>query len=113
MFILKSLNKKKEFDKVFSRGRSVYSKEMGIKILENQTEQIRLAIMVGTKVSKKAVERNKFKRAIKEAIRNKKDFFNKGYDLVVIAFPAIKDLDTKNITKDIEKKLKQLKIIKN
>jgi len=77
-----SLRRKKDFDQVFKSGQSFYNHLFIIKSLENNLNINRLGIIIGLKVSKKAVIRNKIKRQIREIFRkyikenplNSKDF---------------------------------------
>ena len=91
------IRKDKEFDRVFKAGQSFYGKELGIKLAKNDLSISRFGILINTKVSKKAVVRNKIKRQLRAIIeRNIIDISN-GYDLVIIVFPQILDKKFKEI----------------
>jgi ribonuclease P protein component len=85
----KRLTKDKDFDNVFKRGRSAYSQILGVKIEKNDLSYNRFGVLVGTKVSKKAVDRNKIKRRIRAIIHNEEPFLKTGYDCVFIVLPLI------------------------
>jgi ribonuclease P protein component len=93
------LTQKKDFDRVFKKGRGIKSNSLFLKILENNKECTRIGIIVSKKVSKKAVERNKIKRRIREIIR--KIDFCKGFDIILITYPNIKEKDFKGISEEI------------
>ncbi|MFA6989293.1 MAG: ribonuclease P protein component [Candidatus Gastranaerophilaceae bacterium] len=105
------ISKKKDFDNIFSKGKSFYSEFLGIKSLKNSTGQNRLAIIISTKISKKAAERNKIRRKIREAIRNEKEKMKKGHDIVVITLRLILKTNSAQIKEEIIKGLKRLKIL--
>lgn len=80
-----SLSKKKDFDLVFKAGRSCFDKIIGLKVTPNELNRHRLGIIISSKVSKKAVERNLLKRRLKEIIKKELSDLPGGYDLVLIA----------------------------
>ena len=100
---------KNDFDRVFKHGLSFYNKKIGVKFLENNSDFSRLGIIVSNKVSKKAVERNRLKRIIRDFFYSKITEIQPKKDFVVIILPGI----DKN--KDELEKLLQLifKKIKN
>jgi len=81
------LTKDKEFANVFKNGRSSYDKIMGVKAVATELNYNRFGIMISNKVSKKAVERNKIKRQIREAIKAQVNKMKPGRDIVIIVFP--------------------------
>lgn len=106
------LTKDKDFDNVFKNGKSSYDKFLGVKVTENTFENSRVGILVSTKVSKKAVDRNKIKRQIREILENYLDGFDRNYDIVVITLPSLLGRDFKQIQNSIIFNLKKLKILK-
>ncbi|MEK7203316.1 MAG: ribonuclease P protein component [Patescibacteria group bacterium] len=107
-----SLTKDKDFDQVFKRGRSCYCQTIGLKIIANKIGQNRLGIIISRKVSKKAVDRNKLKRRIKEIIRLLIDKLLVGYDILVITLPGAKEKTYQEISKILEQGLNKLKMLK-
>ena len=55
------LKKKKDFERIYKKGRGFKGDSLFLKILENKEELTRIGIVVSKKVSKKAVQRNKLK----------------------------------------------------
>lgn len=100
----------KEFDRVFKAGQSFYGKEIGLKIAKNDLAASRFGILINTKVSKKAVVRNKIKRQIRAIIEANLGDIAGGHDLVVIVFPQILDKNFKEIEKTLLSGFKKLKI---
>ncbi len=110
------LTKDKEFDKAFNPpaggGKSSYDKTIGIKIISNELDHNRFGILVGIKVSKKAVERNKIKRQIREIVRLELNKLKHGYDCVIMALSPILDKQYKDIEKSIKNHFVRLKLYK-
>lgn len=102
------LTKKKDFDAVWQKGRSSFDKIIGIKILANGLKKNRFGIMVGLKVSKLAVERNKIKRRIREIIRSKEVVLRTGFDIAITAMPAARRLKFDGLRDSLIFNLKRL-----
>jgi len=101
--------KQKEVEAVFKRGQSSFDNIIGIKRLKNNKDINRFVVVVSTKVSKKAVERNKIKRRISEICRVHYKEFGKGSDFFILALPAIINKKYQEIDSSILKHLKKLK----
>lgn len=106
------LTKTKEFDNVWKKGRSSFDKTLGIKSIKNDLGINRFGVLVNTKVSKKAVVRNKIKRRIREAVKERFDELAKSFDMTIIALPESKEKTLKEIRASVEINLKRLKILK-
>jgi len=81
------LTKKRDFQRVYSSGRSFFSSSLRLKILPNQLDSIRVAVVVSTKVSKKATKRNRLKRQLLEIVRLNLKKLLPGVDVVISAQP--------------------------
>ncbi|MFH0776723.1 MAG: ribonuclease P protein component [Patescibacteria group bacterium] len=79
------LRKKAEIDLVFRRGRSIGLSEFAFRFLPNSLPNSRVAVLVGTKLSKKAVGRNRIRRRLREVVRLNFAQIPVGLDLLVIA----------------------------
>lgn len=106
------LTKEKDFKNIYKNGKSSYTGSLGVKIAVNNLLINRYGILVGTKISKKAVIRNKIKRQIKEIIRLQEEKVKKGYDIVVITLPGIRENKYEQIEEQIFKNLKKLRLYK-
>ena len=106
------LVKQKDFEKVFKQGRAFYSKLLGVKIIINQREFNRFGIVVSTKVSKKATERNKLKRQIRQAARELLKNLKSGFDIVIIVLPGFLNSEYKIVKGELEIIFKKLKFFK-
>lgn len=90
---------KKDFEKVFQKGVYVKKGPISLKFSDNNLDYSRFSVIVGKKISKKAVLRNKLKRKIKEIIRKNIDYIKKGKDIIIFPSTYLKDLDYYNLEK--------------
>lgn len=102
------LTKDKDFDNVFQNGKSSYDKIIGVKAAVNQQKNSRFGILVSTKVSKKAVERNAVKRKIREALKLRIVKIAESYDIVIVTFPCILGKSYEDIKQSVKKHFKKL-----
>ncbi len=104
------LSKEKDFEKVFKRGRANYTGQIGVKTIANQFRHNRFGIIVSAKVSKKATERNRIKRRIRQALRQLDKKLIGGYDVVIIALPGLLNLDYQAVKGGLERVFIKLKL---
>jgi ribonuclease P protein component len=107
------LLKKKDFDAVWQRGRSSFDKILGIKVLANGRELNRFGVLAGLKFSKKAVERNKVKRRLRELIRHESPLLNDGFDIILTVLPAARSSKFAELQRSLHYNLRKLRIIKS
>ena len=103
------LTKRKDFERVYKKGRGIKADSLFLKILENEQEATRIGIVISKKVSKRAVIRNKIKRRIREIV--KKNNFLPGFDLVIITYPQIKEKDFHQLEIEINQLFKKAKCL--
>ena len=104
------LSKKKDFDKVFKKGKSSFDGLLGVKMLKNEQEFTRFGIIVSSKVSKKAVIRNKIKRRIRNIIAKNYNSGAAAKNVVIISLPKILGKKYNEIEKSLGAHFKKLKI---
>ena len=102
------LKKKKDFEAVFKKGKAVRSVFLFVRYLGNNLGFPRIAFVVSSKVSKKAVVRNRFRRIIAEAVsKNLKDI--QSADIIVIADRKIKEASKDEIVHDTDNIFNKIK----
>ncbi len=126
------LTKVRDFNLVLKHGYWINNQFLSLKVLEldkNQAyfppkedvdkfkKQLKLAVNVGLKVSKKAVIRNRAKRQITEILREimTGDGFGRikeGYFLFFVAKPNIKEKSFAEISEEVKLLLKRAKVVK-
>jgi len=79
------LRKKQEVATVFKRGKSFSSPEITLRFLPNSLPNSRIAVLVGVKLDKRAVVRNRIKRRLREVARLNFSSIPSGLDLLIIA----------------------------
>lgn len=98
------LSKNKDFEKVFKEGKKLWINQLLLLIYKpNNLNYRRLGIIVSKKI-KKAVQRNKVKRWLREFYRKNKDLFPQKCDMIIIAHPNL--INYKNF-REISLKLKE------
>ena len=105
------LKKKKDFAKVYKKGKGFTQDFLFLKAITNGLEESRIGIVVSTKVAKKATERNLIKRRLREIVRRKLKEIKPGLDIVIITLKGInKETSFQAIEETINKLLLKSKI---
>lgn len=102
------IKKKKDFDLIFKKGKSFKTSLLVLKILKNELNENRVGFIISSKVSKKAVLRNKIRRRLSELFK-KEEINLKGFDFIFIGLPGLEKVDyseTKEILQTLLKKNK-------
>jgi len=102
------LTKKKDFEAVFKKGKSVKNGFLVFKILNNSLLKNRFGFIVSKKVSNKATIRNKVKRRLRAIISKELDDI-KGYrDMVIITLPGIEKKEFSELQENIHTIFKKI-----
>ena len=109
---LNRLKRKKDFARIFKKGRGFKEECLFLKVLPSGANQSRFGIIVSQKISKKASERNKIRRRIRAAIFKKLTALEGSFDAVIVAIPGIAKKDFTAIEKMITELFKKARIIK-
>ncbi len=84
------LRNDKDIAKVLKSKAGAFDNACGVKVVKNGLELSRFAVVVGTKVSKKAVDRNRIRRHYQEIIRLSLSQIKPGFDVLLLtAKPAL------------------------
>lgn len=105
------LNKSKDIQNTSARGRSFFSPNFVIKFKATPENPTRVAVVVSNYVSKKAVDRNRIKRIIRETIRPDLGKLKLG-DYVIIVRPKAKVSDENIVKTGLPELLRSLKLLK-
>ncbi len=104
------LSKSADVKKTTARGRSFFNKYFVIKSVP-QNDEKKFTVVVSTKISKKAVERNRIKRIVREELRKNIDNIKTGSYVFLIKPLALK-IESKELRSELFKSLTIAKIIK-
>lgn len=124
------LTKVRDFNLLLRKGYWVRGEQMSLKVLnlaENRNlfpkkedpdkfeKQLKIAFSVGLKVSKKAIERNRLRRQLREVVRLllKEGKLKKGYYLLFTPTPAIMEQDYAKISAEVGSLLIKGKVLNN
>lgn len=99
------LKKKKDFAKVYKKGKGFKQDFLFLKAVENGLDNTRIGIVVSAKIAKKAVERNLIKRRLREIIRKRIEEIKPGLDIVII---TLKGMSRKTSFQAIEEAIDKL-----
>ena len=106
------LAKRADIERVFKKGRSFFVGNLGIRLAKNGLKQSRFTIVTSLKVSKKAVERNKLKRRMREIIRKEiLPQVKPGFDGVVSTKKGLLDSDFNELSKTVINLFKKARLI--
>ena len=107
------INEKKDFEKIQKEGKVFQSSNFGIGILKrNDADISRFGFIVSTKIAKDAVDRNRFKRAMSEAVRTSMVDMVTGFDVVFLAKTSIVRVPTEKIMKEVCFSLRESGLLK-
>lgn len=106
------LKRKKDFDLTFKRGKSYRTKLVEIKLRKVKGDEKKFAFVAPVKYFKKATERNKVKRVLREALRKKIDEIIEGINVIFIAREGFLGHSFKEVEKKVNKNLNKFKLLK-
>ncbi|TCK03427.1 ribonuclease P protein component [Phorcysia thermohydrogeniphila] len=106
------LRKQSEFERVFSYGKSLGGSTVAFYFAPNDLGYARAGFIVSKKVCRKAVERNRAKRLMREVFRLNKHKL-KPVDIVFIARKGIKGKKFQDVEKDFLKLARKAGILRD
>jgi len=95
------LHKKKDFDRILKSPYKFYSNNFVLRFTKNKEELSHFAVIVSTKISKKAVERNKLRRRIYEIIRLNISKIKSGYNLMIFVKKGVLNQEYQEIEQEL------------
>lgn len=104
----KRVRKTREFERVFSSRLSIYGSFVRISYSPGSTDTTRCAIVVSTKISKKAVVRNKIRRRARAVIGKLMPLLTPPIDLVITCLNGSSSVLYKDFEVDIKKCLQKI-----
>lgn len=104
------LKKDKDFQVVFKEGQKLWINSALLIIYKpNNLNYRRLGIVVSKKI-KKATQRNKVKRWIRELFRKNKEWFPQNCDIIIIPHPNLLKLNYNKIKNMVKEKILSLRL---
>lgn len=106
------LKKENDFQQVFEKGEGFNKSFLFLKVFNREDQQqSRFGFVVSTKVSNKAVVRNKLKRRLREIVRTKLEQVKPGRDVVVVTQPGIETQSFHQLKQNLFSLLNQAGVI--
>ena len=106
------LKKTKEIERVFKEGRGLKEDSLLLKAARNNLGVSRFAFVAGQKASKKATQRNKAKRRLREIVRAMLLDVAPGFDVVITALQGAASKSFKDTEKAVKILFKRSGLIK-
>lgn len=105
------LRKSSEFQRVRQQGHSITSRLLILAWVPNEVGKLRIGFVVSKRISKLAVERNRVKRLLSEAIRGHLSELPTGWDIVLSARNHSTLADLHTFEKDIVSLLRRARLL--
>ena len=102
------LNRQKDFDAVYNKGRSEASRYVVLFYAKNRLGYSRISFLASKKVGN-SVKRHRAARLMREALRLSGQVIKPGYDLVIVARSTITDAKCDDVTRSIVTVLKKIR----
>ncbi len=102
------LSKKRDFDNVFSWGKSLKSDFLVAKLVENNLPASRFGFVVSKKISSKATVRNKVKRRLRKIVEDAFVEVEKPVDVVFVTLQGIQKMEFTGLEESAKKILKKI-----
>lgn len=104
------LHYQRDFNKVYSKGKSVGDKYVVVFCLKNNLDYNRISFLASKKVGN-SVKRNRARRLMKESLRTSDLNLPIGYDFIIIARNTIDGKNCNEVKKSLENALKRTGVL--
>lgn len=105
-----TLKKKRDFSRLYNKGKSYVAPSVVVYVLRNRVRQTRIGITTSKKVGN-AVERNRARRVIREAYRQLFSRVRPGVDLVFVARKKTTQVKSTTVLLALEKLLQDANVL--
>ena len=105
--------KTKDFKEVFGKGKGVRDNHLFLKSAAAKNESIRFGIVVSKQVAAKAVERNRMKRLLREAVQYCMPSIREGHDIVLVTLPGFTATNLKDVQGQVMSIVKKSSLLKS
>jgi ribonuclease P protein component len=109
------LKKNKDFEIVHRTGKFLSFGRVSVKFISEKDKEMpaKIGVSVGIKFSKKAVERNRVKRQLREIVRLNLKRIKKGFQIVVMVKSSEKQISGVELKKDLLEALRRAGLLIN
>lgn len=106
------LASERDFNRIFKKGKTTNGNALSVRAVRNNLPESRVAFVVSTKVSKRAVIRNKLKRRLREIVRKQATELLPGLDIVVMTKVQTLALSSAELQQSMVELLKKARLVK-
>ncbi len=99
------LRRRSEFSALFKSGKRIHSEYLTVILSTNTSDVRRLGLVVGKKVRKEAVRRNRMKRLLREFFRLNKHRLSASQDILIVARKDFSFMKYRDLCSELEKVL--------
>jgi ribonuclease P protein component len=110
------LRTRQDFSKVYQKGIRLNRFALGLRAYQHsadaqEQQPLRVGISISSKVSKRAVVRNRIKRQLRSALRQLLPKLKNGWDLVIVVYPNAVQCDYSEFLQQLKQLLAQTEIL--
>jgi ribonuclease P protein component len=108
------LRSRQDFTTVYQKGIRLNRFAIGLRAYHHSVQPqppLRVGISISTKVSKRAVVRNRIKRQLRAALRQLLPKLERGWDLVIVVYPNALGCDYPEFLQQLKQLLTQTEIL--
>ena len=105
------LVRKPDFEKVKEKGEKFQSNLFGLLVYSTSNKTSRFGFVISTKLSKKAVKRNRVKRVLREQVRLLLPRIKPGFDVVFLGKKALLESSYEEIGSEVKRLFKKAKLV--
>lgn len=106
------LRTKGDFARLFKKGRIFHSRGISAKVGNNNKGLVRLGFVISTKVSKKAVHRNKVRRRLQSIFGWRLEQLKPGLDIAILTRKDVIDMSFKELEQATERLIEKAGLAK-
>ena len=99
------LRRRSEFSALFKSGKRIHSEYLTVILSTNTSDVRRLGLVVGKKVRKEAVRRNRMKRLLREFFRLNKHRLSASQDILIVARKDFSFMKYRDLCSELEEVL--------
>jgi ribonuclease P protein component len=110
------LRTRQDFSNVYQKGIRLNRFALGLRAYQHsadaqEQQPLRVGISISSKVSKRAVVRNRIKRQLRSALRQLLPKLKNGWDLVIVVYPNAVQCDYSEFLQQLKQLLAQTEIL--
>lgn len=106
------LRKARDFKEVFEKGRGVRDGRLFLKAATTKNEDLRIGVVVSKQVAARAVDRNRIRRLLAEALGGLMPSLKPGHDIVLVTLPGLELANLQDAKQKVLSVVKKTSLLK-